>query len=154
MHLLDLLSARSRGMYLTLSFGCSYCRCRTKTDSEFMEMVEHGAFRKDFFSFGWGKEDGASASNTLISRCQMMLPQALRWVGEGILRLVLDRKSFLKLDTEHLKQVDWSIQENLVSNVVFVGCYRECWSIHFPGMYVSQSLFLISRYKVWSAGSI
>ncbi|CAE7760397.1 SDP1L, partial [Symbiodinium microadriaticum] len=57
----------------------------------------------DYLRFGW--EGGHSASGAKL-RFQYMFPQSLRWLGDLLFSCVMDNKSVLKLDTEHLKEVE------------------------------------------------
>jgi TAG lipase/steryl ester hydrolase/phospholipase A2/LPA acyltransferase len=65
-------------------------------------MAETGRFRKDFFSFKWHKREHMSAS-----QWSYIFPQGLRWIVNLVTDIIAasDRRSLLKLDTEHLKEV-------------------------------------------------
>ena len=87
---------------------------RTRTDEE-LEFLPYEKFRKDYLRFGW---EGGNSTSAAKLRFQYMFPQSLRWVGDLIFGCVMDNKSVLKLDTNHLKEV--SSEKNCLH------VYRHC----------------------------
>ena len=85
------ISGASAGSLMAAMIG-------TRTGEELVELIEKGDFRKDFFSFGERKSDNISA------RFHYLVPQSLRWIPDMVMRMIFEKESVLKLDTNHLKE--------------------------------------------------
>jgi TAG lipase/steryl ester hydrolase/phospholipase A2/LPA acyltransferase len=87
------ISGASAGSLMAAMLG-------TRTEEELLNMINTGAFRKDFFRMNeWQntKEDG------LTARLQYLFPQGVRWLTDAVLGFLVDRKSVLSMDTDHLR---------------------------------------------------
>jgi len=89
------ISGASAGSLMAAMLG-------TRSEDELMDMIDTGiGFRRDFFRLNFAQR----SDDHFSSRLQYMLPQSLRWISDALLSLVVDRRSLLAMDTDHLKNV-------------------------------------------------
>lgn len=86
------ISGASAGSLMAAMIG-------SRTESELIDLVKTADFRKDFFSFGWQRK------SSLTARFQFLLPSFFRTFGDAFFHILSEKKSILKLDTNHLKEV-------------------------------------------------
>lgn len=88
------ISGASAGSLMAAMLG-------TRTEDEILHLINAGSFRKDFFRLLVQTKE----NDSIASRLQYLLPSALRFLGDKLFGLILDRRSVLQLDTDHLKNV-------------------------------------------------